>query len=114
MKDNFLNYCWLVAARAATAETAANECALWMRTLATPEVWVSDQGPHSKCEVIRKIAIAHAVRHHTTLAYSTWSNETIESLMTPVLVALRALTLELKLAPTYWESVLPMVVTALN
>lgn len=48
------------------------------------------------------------------VVYSPWANGTVKSLMQPDLAALRALTMEMRLAPSHWKWVLPLVATALN
>lgn len=51
---------------------------------------------------------------HILIAYSSWVLVTVESIMLPVLSALRAMLAKLKLGPQYWNALLPKTATALK
>lgn len=44
LKDDFIAYTWLNAAKHDTAEHAAAVLSQWQRTFTAPHYWVSDQG----------------------------------------------------------------------
>lgn len=114
IEDDLSGYCWLDPSPSATAEHVAEVLSRWHRVFSSPRMWVSDQGSHFKNEVLQSLARTHNVRHHLTVAYSPWSNGTVESLMRSILSATRVMLGELKLAPTDWDSVIPAIATALN
>ncbi len=57
VEDNLSGYCWL--------EPTANAEALarWSRVFTAPDVWVSDQGSHSKNAVMEQLASKNRIRH---------------------------------------------------
>lgn len=54
------------------------------------------------------------MRHKLIVTYSPLFNGTVDSVMSSVLLAMRAMLAELKLAPQGWPSVLPAIATAIN
>lgn len=114
VKDDLSSYVWLRKAKTADAEAATNVLATWIRTFSAMNVWVSDQGSHFKNQVMESLSNDFKIRHHFTVAYSPWTNGTVESVNRNVLAACRALTTELKLGPPDWPSVLGLVENALN
>lgn len=77
-------------------------------------IWISNQDYQFKHEVLENLARLHHIKHQLTVAYSSWTNETAESLMRSVLAATRSMLAKLKLTPTDWCSVFPSIATALN
>ena len=86
----------------------------WFATFGVCHTWVSDQGSHFKNEVIEALKRQLGAHHHFTTAYAPWSNGTVEVMNRLLVRLLRGLCSELKLKPTEWDSLLPMVMSALN
>lgn len=114
VKDDLSGYCWLEPTTSADSEHTAEVLARWNRVFTTPSTWVSDQGSHFKNEVMKELSSTHRIQHNFSVAYSPWANGTVESLMRSVLSATRTMIAELKLAPQDWNSVLPIIASALN
>ena len=60
---------------------------------------------------MKELADVHKIKHHFTVAYSTWVNGGVEKCMQRILAAKRC---ELKLAPQEWQTVTGMIQTSLN
>ena len=114
LKDDLSGYCWSALTASANSEHAASILSRWKRTFTAPNYWVSDQRPHFVNEVMKALAATYNFSHRPTVAYSPWSNSTVERLMREVLNATRAIQSELKLGPQDWKRVIEMIPTALN
>lgn len=114
LKDDLSSYCWLEPVNGATAENAVTHLARWNRVFTSPEVWISDQGPHFINDTLSQLASDYHILHKPVVAYSPWANGTVESIMRTVQAALRAVMLELKLAPQDWKEVISSLPTILN
>ena len=114
LKDDLSSYCWLEPVESATAENAAFHLSRWNRVFTSPEIWISDQGPHFINSILANLAEEYRILHKPTVAYSPWANGTVESLMRTVQAALRAILLELKLAPQDWREVISIIPSILN
>ena len=68
----------------------------------------------SKNQLVAQLQSKLKVSHHFTLAYSPWSNGTVEVVCREVLRACRALLSELQLPLKCWPDVVPIVQSALN
>lgn len=114
IKDELSSYNWLRETMAADANTAASVLASWIRTFSVMHVSVSDRGSHFKNQVMECLSRHYKIRHHFAVAYSPWSNGTVESVNRIVLAACCALTTELRLATPDWPRVLGIVENSLN
>lgn len=114
VKDDISGYAWLAPSEKASAEHTAETLTRWNRTFTVPVYWVSDQGSHFINETLLEMASTYKISHKPTVAYSPWSNGTVERLNRDVLRAMRAMLGELKLAPHDWASVIDAIQTVLN
>lgn len=114
LKDDLSGYVWLVPTKAADAETTARELSRWFAAFGVVPVWVSDQGSHFKNAVVAQLRDDLRATHHFTLAYSPWSNGTVEQVNRQVLKACRAILSELKLPFKCWSEVVPIVQSIIN
>lgn len=114
LKDDFSGYAWLEPTKSANAEHTASTLARWNHTFTSPVTWVSDQGSHFINETLRTMASDHRISHRPTIAYSPWTNGTVERINRDVLAAYRALIAELNLAPQDWPSIVGLLPTILN
>ena len=114
LKDDLSGFVRLVPATNANAETTADALIDWFSCFGTVKQWVSDRGSHFKNEVVRSLREKSNSSHHFTLAYTPWTNGTIEVVCRELLRTLRVLTSEFQLSLRSWRSVLPVVQSVLN
>ena len=79
IKDDLSSYVWLIPCASANSETAARELSRWIHTFTAMFFWVSDQGSHFKNQVMEHLAKDHRIQHNFTVAYSPWTNGTVEN-----------------------------------
>jgi hypothetical protein len=77
-------------------------------------MWVSDQGPHFKNQMMAQIQAIYGATHHFTPAHCPWSNGTVEVMMRCLIKTIKALQVELKLPRDSSKQLLPLVQHALN
>ena len=75
---------------------------------------VSDQGSHFKNKVVAQLNSMMHSKHEFTVAYSPWSNGTIEIIVKDMKKVCKSLLLEFKLKPSNVNSLLPLIQFALN
>ena len=75
---------------------------------------VSDQGSHFKNKVFHALNQGLRVRHHFTVAYSPWSNGSIEIIVKDFETTLKKLRLETNVPARKWFTLIPMIQFALN
>lgn len=114
LKDDFSGYVWLMPAMAADADHTAGSLMSWFAAFGTVQQWVSDQGTHFKNQVVKTLRQRTNSSHHFTLAYTPWTNGTVEVVCRELLRTLKALTSEYQLSQKDWVSVLPVVQSVLN
>ena len=114
IRDAFSGYVDLVPASDTTAFTAATALLGWMAHFGTPEVWVSDRGPHFFNHLVAEIARQRGVEHHFTTARCPWANGQIERVNKEVLTLMKTMLSELRLPTNEWPALLPCVVSVLN
>ena len=114
IRDDISSYLWLIPTGKADAEAAADGLARWVRVFTVMIIWVSDQGSHFKNIVMKELADVHKIKHHFTVAYSPWTNGTVESCMKDIQAANRCLQSELKLGPQDRLLITGMIQTSLN
>lgn len=54
------------------------------------------------------------ILHHPTVAYTLWSNGTVERVYREILYELREMLVELRIKPQYWSSLLTTIPTLIN
>lgn len=114
LKDDLSGYTWLVPTKTADAENTARELARWFAAFGVVSSWVSDQGSHFKNAVVAELKEHLRATHHFTLAYSPWSNGTVEQMNRQILKAIRAISSELKLSFKCWPEIVPLVQALIN
>lgn len=114
LKDDLSSYAWIEPTNSASAEHAAACLARWTRTFSAPATWVSDQGGHFINETLRQLATVYNISHRPKIAYTPWTNGTVERLNRDIIAARRALIAELKLGPQDWKSVICILPSILN
>ncbi len=114
IRDDMSGFVKLYPAGSADAETTAACLMDWFATFGVCHTWVSDQGSHFKNEVIEGLRHQLGAHHHFTTAYAPWSNGTVEVMNRLMVRLLRGLCCELNLKHNQWDSVLMLVMSALN
>lgn len=114
LKDDMSSYCELIVCDEATADTACRGLLDWFKRFGPVTQWVSDRGTHFKNQVLQQVQKSFGSVHHFTTAYCPWANGTVEVVNRLLLRCLRAMLSELKLHPSEWPSVVPLVQSALN
>ena len=80
----------LQSAASCTSEVAAGSTLEWVSVLGTPEVFVSDEAPHFRNETLKLVAAKLGASHRFSVAYSSWSNSTVERMNLEVVRTFRA------------------------
>lgn len=114
IKDDLSRYAWIRSCSGATAAHAAQKFARLQRTFTEPRYWVSDQGAHFVHDILQSMEPSFGIQHPPTVAYPAWVNRTVENLNRNILVALRTMVGELKLAPCDWTAVIGALPLVLN
>ncbi|KAE9030307.1 hypothetical protein PF010_g2382 [Phytophthora fragariae] len=111
MKDGMRGYVELVPCIDATSDQAYASLLDWLK-----DSELSAYGCLTKAHTLRtpRLQSALGAHHHFTLAYTPWTNGTMEVVNREVLMSVKALLSERKLQTTYWSRVLPVVEAALN
>ena len=107
--DDLSSYVWLLPTTAAYAVCTANSLLSWFSSFTVVEQWVSDQGSHSKNEVVKQLRDRLSTAHHFTLAYSPWSNGTVERICRELRRSLKAILFEFQMPLKAWLSAIPLV-----
>jgi transposase InsO family protein len=114
LKDGFSGFCELVPCDSEDHFVVAEAILDWISRFGIPEMFVSDRGSHFKNLIMQELSRLLSVKHHFTVAYSPWSNGTVERLNRELKKLLRVLLSDFKMKFSEWKDVLPMVQTVLN
>ncbi|KAE9051957.1 hypothetical protein PR001_g948 [Phytophthora rubi] len=114
LKDGMSGYVELVACLQATADTAYQALIDWFKRFGVVHQWVSDQGAHSRNQIVERLQRALGAQHHFVTAYTPWANGTVEVVNREILKCMKALLSERRLAIRDWPALLPVVQAALN
>lgn len=114
LKDDFSNFVRLLPTETADVLSVVGALLDWFSIFGLPKFFVSDQGSHFKNAVLLELGRICQVEHHFVTAYCPWANGTVERVNLEVLRILQALSSELKVSPTNWPSLVPVVQIALN
>jgi transposase InsO family protein len=78
LRDDTSGYVWLWPCEHAEAASTVDALTTFLAAFGVCTTWVSDQGSHFKNYLVEGLGQALRTRHHFTLAYTTWSNGTVE------------------------------------
>jgi hypothetical protein len=101
MKDDFSGFCRLYSTPDATAISAVHAIMDWIANFQMMKVIISDQGPHFKNLMVNRLTQMLKINHHMVVAYSPWSNGSIERLNREVKRAFKTLLLENGMNPKF-------------
>ena len=73
-----------------TSEVVERSHLEWVSVLGTPEVFVSDGSPHFRNNTRKLVAAKLGASHRFSVAYSSWSNGTVERMNLEVVRTFRA------------------------
>jgi hypothetical protein len=113
-KDEASGYVWLCPHVMADASTTVESLVHWFSVFTVCKTWCFDPGSHFKNQVVDGVMRALRCQHIFTVAYSPWSNSTIEVVCREVIRALRSIVSELKLQCHHWPTLVPVVQSMLN
>ena len=88
--DDVSSFVSLQPAASCTSEVAARNILEWVSVLGIPEVFVSDGAPHLKHETLKLVAAKLRASRRFSVAYSSWSNGTVERMKLEVVRTFRA------------------------
>lgn len=114
LKDDMSGFVELVECLTADSEEVTTALLHWFSRFGVVLQWVSDQGSHFKNKVMEDLHRVLGGHHHFVAAYNPWVNGTVEVVNRMVLRVIKALLSELKLRPSQWPELLPVVQAALN
>jgi transposase InsO family protein len=113
-KDGFSGYCELVPCQNADHVVVAVSLLDWIKRFGVPSGFVSDQGTHFKNQVISELSRLMCVEHHFTVAYTPWSNGTVERLNKEIKRIIRVLLSDFRMKFMEWVELVPLVQFILN
>ena len=114
IKDDLSNFVRLYGCEEATSFVTADAILDWVSMFTMPKFFVSDQGSHFKNQTIKELARLLQVDHHFVTAYCPWANGTVERVNKDILVVLKSLLSEFRLAPTEWPRLVNLIQMVLN
>jgi hypothetical protein len=114
LKEDLSHFTRLVPSKDCDHFTVVDALMEWYADFGSPSIHVSDQGTHFKNSVIAELHRLSGSRHHYTVAYSPWSNGTVEIVNESILRCLRSLLSEFKMKPSEWPKLLCLVQGVLN
>ncbi|GMF09104.1 unnamed protein product [Phytophthora lilii] len=86
----------------------------WHSRFGAPRLWISDNGSHLKNEVVKEVSKRLNASQNVTLAYSPWSNGSVERLNKDIIQVLREMCLEYKVDIKDWTYFVPALQANLN
>ena len=114
IKCGFSQLVELVGCTEATAASAAEALLAWFSRYGVADVWVSDQGPHFKNQLLDAVRRSLKVKHHFTTPHSPWANGGVERVNREVLKLTRALLSENAMPDDQWAYLLVAIQSSLN
>ncbi len=114
MKDEFTHYCELIVCDTPSSEVAVEGLLEWQKRYGIPPIWISDQGSHFKNQVLTDFARRMKSQQHFTVAYSPWTNGTVERVNRDIKQVLRIMLSEYKLDEKAWPHLIPLIQANLN
>lgn len=112
--DNFSRYVRLYPSLKADADAVTRAMVDWFAAFGICTNWVSDRGSHFANDVMKRLAEAHGINHHFTLARAPWSNGMVERVNRNLRELLSATMLDVKARDCDWEDYVPLVAHAIN
>ena len=76
--DDVSSFVSLQPAASCTSEVASKSILEWVSVLGTPEEFVSNGSPYIKNGMLKLVAAKVGASHRFSVAYSSWSNGTVE------------------------------------
>lgn len=114
MRDDASSFVMCYLCDSATATAACKGLISWFSIFSVVPVWVSDQGPHFKNQLLHDVNKALHTHHHFTTPHAPQGNGSIERICREVLRCCRSLLSELRMKPDEWPIILPMIQSVLN
>ena len=114
IKDGLTGYVELIPCVHADAETTVIGVMDWIKRFGAFQWLVSDNGSHFKNYLVQKLSHMFGFLHHFCVAYTPWTNGTVERVNRDIIILFRSILLLLNYAETYWPIVLPVVQYAIN
>ena len=114
IKCGFSHLVELVPCATATAAVAAEAILAWFSRYGVAKVWVSDQGPHFKNQVMDAVRRCLKTVHHFTTPHSPWANGGVERVNREILRVMRALLSENQMPAMQWPFLLCVIQSMLN
>jgi hypothetical protein len=110
VKDKFSHFVELYAEEAATAAATARCLHQWFGRYGVAYAWISDQGSHFKNQVIAEVARLNKIpEHHFVVAYSPWSNGSVERGNREILSLFRVILAEMGYPFWHWPYLCPAI-----
>ncbi len=114
IKDHYSGYVELIPCRTCDSETAAQALQWWIARFTTPDIIISDNGTHFTAKIIERLTAICGISHELCVAYSPWSNGSVERVNRDIKALLKIL---MRVSDDPWENwhyFLPAVMKILN
>jgi len=114
LKDDLSRFVELVPSKRTDDVVVVHALVDWYKRFGVAETHVNDKGSHFKNKVVAELNDILKTKHHFTTAYSPKNNGTAERVNREMVKVLRSLVSEFKTSWNEWQSLLPLVQSALN
>ena len=112
--DDFTQVTMLAPCVSPTSDIAAETLLRWMSIYGPPQILVSDTGSHFKNEMMNTLSEHCGFKQRFAIAYSPWTNGTVERCVQEVVKTLKAILNERKEPTNTWPKYVPLVQACLN
>ena len=114
IKDMCSNYVELIPCESADSDHACDALQWWVARYGYPKKIISDRGTHFTAGIVKELSRYLNVDHHFTLAYSPWSNGSVERVNREIKALLKLLLKENKQDFNDWPYALAAVMNVIN
>jgi hypothetical protein len=115
LKDNYSGFVELIPTATCDHRPVVEALQWWSARFGAPSRLVSDQGSHFKNTVLAELVrLNPSLSHHFTLAYTPWSNGSVERVNRDILRVFKKLLKECKLKCFEWPALVPQVMSGIN
>ena len=114
LRDGFSRLVWLHPCPNDDAQNAVQGILQWISVFGIPELFLSDNGPHFRNQVMKELTRRLGINHDFSTAYCAWSNGLIERVMRDIKAFLKISLVENRLDVEQWPCIVPNLMFNLN
>jgi Integrase zinc binding domain len=114
LRDDMSGYVWLWPCEHANAANTVDALTTFFAAFGVSTTWILDQGSHLKNSLVEGLRQTLRWRHQFSLAYTPWSNGTVEVVNMEIMRVFRALLGEFRMQQVDWPDLVKLVQFVLN